>query len=80
VEAWIRQRDLSDPGSAHLYFQPGYLSLQPLQASGIPRFQYQEPSVLDGLRDALWRVALLSAETLAMLFAAVLAFQRYDVR
>jgi ABC-type transport system involved in multi-copper enzyme maturation permease subunit len=80
VEEWIRQRDLADGESPHLYFQPEYLSLKPLQASSIPRFQYHEPSVLDGLRDALWRVALLSAETLAMLFAAVLAFQRYDVR
>jgi hypothetical protein len=34
----------------------------------------------EGLRDALWQVVLLSAETLVMLFAAVLAFQHYDVR
>jgi hypothetical protein len=51
-----------------------------LQASSVPRFQYHEPTVGDGVRDALWRVSLLSAETLVMLFAAVLAFQKYDVR
>jgi len=80
VEEWIRQRDLADSTSPHLCFQPGYLSEKPLEASSVPRFQYREPSVVDGLRDALWKVSLLSAETLVMLFAAVLAFQRYDVR
>jgi ABC-type transport system involved in multi-copper enzyme maturation permease subunit len=80
VEDWIRQRDLADSESPHLCFQPGYLSEKPFPASSVPRFQYHEPTVGDGLRDALWRVTLLSAETLVMLFAAVLAFQRYDVR
>ena len=80
LEEWVRQRDLADAESPHLCFQPGYLSLASLQAASVPRFTYHEPSVADGLRDALWKVVLLSAETLVMLFAAVLAFQRYDVR
>jgi ABC-type transport system involved in multi-copper enzyme maturation permease subunit len=80
IEEWIRQRDLADAESPHLCFQPGYLSLASLQTASVPRFTYHEPSVADGLRDALWKVVLLSAETLVMLFAAVLAFQRYDVR
>jgi len=80
IEEWLRQRDLADSESPHLCFQPGYLSLKPLQASSVPRFAYHEPSVSGGLRDALWRIVLLAAETLVMLFAAVLAFQRYDVR
>jgi hypothetical protein len=80
VEEWIRQRDMADPESVHLCFQPGYLSLKPFQASSLPRFEYHPPSVWEGVRDALWRISLLSAETLVMLFAAVLAFQRYDVR
>jgi ABC-type transport system involved in multi-copper enzyme maturation permease subunit len=80
LEEWVRQRDLADPASPHLCFQPGYLSLASLQTSSVPRFTYHEPSVSDGLRDALWRVVLLAAETLVMLFAAVFAFQRYDVR
>ncbi len=29
LEDWIRQRDLADPQSIHLWFQPGYLSLKP---------------------------------------------------
>jgi ABC-type transport system involved in multi-copper enzyme maturation permease subunit len=80
VEEWLRQRDLADPESPHLCFQPGYLSLQPLSASSVPRFRYFEPSALEGVRDALWRAALLAAETLGVLFAALLAFQRFDVR
>jgi hypothetical protein len=80
LEEWIRQRDLLDPGSPHLLFQPDYLSLQPLVAASVPRYQFREPTVAEGLRDALWRIVILSAETLTMLFAAVLAFQRYDVR
>ena len=80
LEEWVLQRDLADPASPHLCFQPGYLSLAPLQTSSVPRPQFREASVADGLRDALWKVVLLSAETLVMLFAAVLAFQRYDVR
>jgi ABC-type transport system involved in multi-copper enzyme maturation permease subunit len=80
VEDWVRQRDLADLESPHLCFQPGYLSLKPLASASVPRFRYQEPSVGEGLRDALWQVVLLSAETLVMLFAAVLAFQHYDVR
>jgi ABC-type transport system involved in multi-copper enzyme maturation permease subunit len=80
VEQWIRQRDLADPESPHLWFQPGYLSLKSFEPASLPRFQYHDPSLSDGLRDALWKVSLLSAETLVMLFAAVIAFQRYDVR
>jgi len=80
VEEWIRQRDLGDPESPHLLFQPGYLSLRPLVAGSVPRYQFQEATVPEGLRDALWRVVLLSAETLIMLVAAVYVFQRYDVR
>jgi len=80
IEEWIRQRDLTDSESPHLCFQPGYLSLATLQTSSVPRPQFREATVAEGLRDALWRVVLLSAETLVMLFAAVLAFQRYDVR
>jgi len=80
VEEWLRQRDMADPESPHLCFQPGYLSLKPLSASSVPRFRFFEPSALDGVRDALWRAVLLAAETLGMLFAALLAFQRYDVR
>ncbi len=80
VEDWIRGRDASDVESPHLCFQPGYLSLKPFQATTLPRFEYHEPSVADGVRDALWRISLLTVETLVMLFAAVLAFQCYDVR
>jgi len=80
VEEWIRQRDLADSESPHLCFQPGYLSQKSFQASSVPRFEYRSPSVWEGIRDALWRISLLSAETLVMLFAAALAFQRYDVR
>jgi hypothetical protein len=80
LEEWVRQRDLADLESPHLCFQPGYLSLKPLASASVPRFRYQEPSVGEGLHDALWQVVLLSAETLVMLFAAVLAFQHYDVR
>jgi ABC-type transport system involved in multi-copper enzyme maturation permease subunit len=80
LEEWVRQRDLADAASPHLCFQPGYLSLAALQTSSVPRPQFREATVAEGLRDALWRVVLLAAEALVMLFAAVLAFQRYDVR
>ena len=50
------------------------------QTSSVPRPQFREATVAEGLRDALWRVVLLAAETLVMIFTAVLAFQRYDVR
>lgn len=80
VVDWIRARDAADSESPHLCFQPGYLSLKPFTASSFPRFEYHPPTVAEGLRDALWRISLLAAETLVMLFAAVMAFQRYDVR
>lgn len=70
------------PGAASRYlcFQPGCHSLKALTPASVPRLKYYQPSVAEGLRDALWQVVLLSAETLLMLFAAALAFQRYDVR
>lgn len=80
LEQWFRQRDSADPESVHLFFQPDYLSLKPLMAASVPRVQFREPAVTEGLRDALWRIVVLSAETLIMLFAAVVAFQRYNVR
>lgn len=80
VEEWVRERDLADPQSPHLCFQPGYLSLNSLDPASVPRYQFREATVGEGLHDALWKIILLAAETLLMLFAAVLAFQRYDVR
>lgn len=80
VEEWIRRRDLADPESPHLCFQPGYLSLASLQVSSVPRPQFQEPSVAEGLSDALWKVIILAAQVLAMGLAVVSTFQHYDVR
>ena len=80
VESWLVQRDMADAKSPHLCFQPGYLSQEPFVASVLPRFEYRQPTVSEGLRDALWRVSLLATETLLLLFAAIIAFQRYDVR
>jgi len=80
IEGWFRERDQADTQSIHLFFQPGYLSQRALDLGSIPRYRFRESTVADGLRDALWRITLLSAETLLMLFATVLAFQRYDVR
>jgi ABC-type transport system involved in multi-copper enzyme maturation permease subunit len=80
VEEWLRERDSADPQSPHLCFQPGYLSLSALNSASVPRYLFREATVAEGLRDALWKVILLSAETLMMLFAAVWVFQRYDVR
>ncbi|MBZ5565067.1 MAG: ABC transporter permease [Acidobacteriia bacterium] len=80
LEQWFRQRDLADSESVHLFYQPGYLSQKPLEVASIPRFEFREPTVGAGLRDALWRIVTLAGETLVMLFAAVVALQRYDVR
>jgi ABC-type transport system involved in multi-copper enzyme maturation permease subunit len=80
LEEWIRQRDLGDSASPHLFFQPGYLSQQPFEASSVPRYEFREATTAEGLRDSLWRVILLAGETFVILFAGIVAFQRYDVR
>ena len=80
LEGWFRERDQADPESVHLLFMPGYLSLKPLEVASVPRYRFREAAVADGLRDALGRIIPLLAETVIMLTAAVMAFQRYDVR
>ena len=80
LEEWIRRRDLGDSESPHLFFQPGYLSQRPLEASSVPRYEFREATVAEGLRDSLGRVILLAGETFVVLFAGIVAFQRYDVR
>jgi ABC-type transport system involved in multi-copper enzyme maturation permease subunit len=80
LEEWVRQRDLGDPASPHLFFQPGYLSQQPFEASSVPRYEFREATAAEGLRDSLWRVVLLAGEAFVILFAGIVAFQRYDVR
>ena len=80
LEGWFRERDQADPESVHLLFMPGYLSLKPLEVASVPRYRFREPAVADGLRDALGRIVLPLAETVVMLAATVMAFQRYDVR
>jgi ABC-type transport system involved in multi-copper enzyme maturation permease subunit len=80
LESWFRERDMADPESVHLFFQSGYLSQKPLNLASVPRHQFREPTVAAGLRDALWKVTFLLAETLVMILGAVLAFQGYDVR
>jgi len=80
LEEWFHARDQADPESIHLFFQPGYLSQKSLEVASVPRYRFREPTVANSLRDALWRIIVLWTETLLMLFATVLVFQRYDVR
>jgi hypothetical protein len=66
--------------SIHLFFQPRCHAQKALDLGTVPRYRFREPAVAGRLGDALWRITPLSAETLFMLFATVLAFRWYDVR
>lgn len=54
LRAWARRVDDLDPESPGFYFFPRFLSRQPIDPAEIPRFEFREPTLWEGLRSAAW--------------------------
>ena len=66
LSLWVREQDSKDPESPHLSFFPRYFSRQPVDAATVPRFEFSEPSLIEGLRRATLPLLILALLTLAL--------------
>jgi len=80
LENYFRAVDETDLESPHIHFFNGYMSDKKADPRGVPRFQFQESSLVEGLREALWYLLLLGVEMGIIAVAAYFRFVRYDVR
>jgi ABC-type transport system involved in multi-copper enzyme maturation permease subunit len=73
----LRQLDAADPQSPHLLYFRGYVSQRPLAPGSIPRFAFRERTLREGLASAAPALLALTAETLLLAAATLLAFSRH---
>ncbi|MFY9823584.1 MAG: ABC transporter permease subunit [Thermoanaerobaculia bacterium] len=75
---WLRAADAGDPESPHILFFSGYVSRRPVAAGSLPRFNFREETIGQGLAAARPMIAVFAAETLALGAAALFFFSRHD--
>lgn len=80
LEDYFRTTDAKDPMSPHIAFFRDYMSNIEVDPQAVPKFQFQENSASDGVKDALWVLLILGLETALAAVAVSFAFFRYDVR
>jgi len=80
LENYFRAVDETDPESPHIYFFARYMSDKKADPRGVPRSQFQESSLVGGLREALWYLLILGVEMGIIPVATYFRFVRYDVR
>lgn len=80
LEHYFRTVDQMDPESPHIFFFGEYMSDRKVDARSIPRFRFQEISLVEGLGEALWGLLILGLEMIITAVTAYVAFLRYDVR
>ena len=79
LEEHVEALDRADPESPHLLFIRTFMSKKSVDADQLPRFEFQETTVAQGLRDSAWHLLALALATLALTVAVLTAFGREDV-
>lgn len=78
-EGFIKERDMLDPDSPHVFYVQNYMSQRPVDASTIPRFHFEELSLTEGLKNAVLDWTLLMLELAAALVMSFIAFAHAPV-
>ncbi len=79
LKSYVEALDAADPKSPHLLFIHDFMSKKPIEPDEVPRFEFRELTVGQGLRSSTWHLLLLVLATLVLTGAALGAFAREDV-
>jgi ABC-type transport system involved in multi-copper enzyme maturation permease subunit len=73
----IESLDARDPQSPHILFFSGYLSKRPIKTGDLPRFDFQEKSLGQGLADARLALSAFALETITLAAVSIFVFSRH---
>lgn len=76
---FIREREMLDPESPHIFYVQNYMSQRAVDAASIPRFSFEELSLRESLKNAALDWILLVLELLVALLLSFAAFARAPV-
>lgn len=78
---FVEVQDAPDEKSPHILYSDGrgYLSMRPFNGD-IPRFVFYKTPIGDRLAETIPDTAILFGVSMLVLFASIVAFNRYDVR
>lgn len=79
LQSYVKALDAADPDSPNLLFIHDFMSDKPIEPDEVPRFEFRELPVGQGLWSAFWHLLALTLATLALTAAALAAFAREDV-
>jgi hypothetical protein len=77
--SFIREREMLDPDSPHIFYVQNYMSQRPVDVSDIPHFGFDELSLTACLKNAALDWALLALELAVALLLSFAAFARAPV-
>jgi ABC-type transport system involved in multi-copper enzyme maturation permease subunit len=78
-ESFVREREMLDPESPHIFYVQNYMSQRAVDVSDIPRFSFDELSLTESLKNAALDWMLLVLELAAALTLSFAAFARAPV-
>lgn len=78
-ESFVREREMLDPESPHIFYVQNYMSQRPVDVGDIPRFSFDELSLTACLKNAALDWMLLALELAVALILSFAAFARAPV-
>jgi ABC-type transport system involved in multi-copper enzyme maturation permease subunit len=78
-ESFVREREMLDPDSPHIFYVQNYMSQRAVDVSDIPRFNFDELSLTACLKNAALDWMLLALELAVALILSFAAFARAPV-
>jgi ABC-type transport system involved in multi-copper enzyme maturation permease subunit len=76
---FIKQQDMLDPDSPHVFYVQNYMSQRPVDERAIPRFSFDELSLTESLKNAALDWLLLMVELVVALALSFAAFAHAPV-
>jgi ABC-type transport system involved in multi-copper enzyme maturation permease subunit len=76
---FIREQEMLDPDSPHIFYVQNYMSKRAVDTGNIPRFRFDELSLGESLKNAAFDWILLSLELAVALLLSFAAFARAPV-
>lgn len=73
---FIKQQDMLDPDSPHVFYVQNYMSQRPVDERAVPRFSFEELSLTKSLKNAAFDWLLLIFELAVALSLSFVAFAR----
>jgi ABC-type transport system involved in multi-copper enzyme maturation permease subunit len=77
--SFVKEQDIRDPDSPHVFYVQNYMSQKPVDLNAIPRFNFDELSLTESLKNAALDWLLLMVELVVALVLSLAAFARAPV-